>query len=145
MFLNKFLFPTLGGLLIAVSTTLNYALMGEVTGMSGIFKNFWKRQQLEKNLSIITGILTAAALLFEFDAPKFFDSQQKLEEELNILGYVLAGLLVGMGTSLGNGCTSGHGVCGLPRLALRSWVYVPIFLVVAILAQNFITTQKLFQ
>lgn len=140
IFFNKFLNPTIGGLLIAVSTSINYCLMGESTGMSGIFKNFWKRQQLEKNLTIILGIMTASVFLYKLDPTKFFDSQASIETNLNVCGYALAGLLVGLGTGLGNGCTSGHGVCGLPRFSLRSWVYVPIFLVVAILSQNLIAT-----
>ncbi len=48
------------------------------------------------------------------------------------IGYALAGLLVGFGTKLGNGCTSGHGLCGLPRFSIRSFVAVAIFLTTAI-------------
>lgn len=46
---------------------------------------------------------------------------------------MLGGLLVGVGTRLANGCTSGHGVCGLPRFSLRSLVAVIIFMIVAII------------
>jgi uncharacterized membrane protein YedE/YeeE len=48
------------------------------------------------------------------------------------VGYALAGLLVGFGTKLGNGCTSGHGLCGIPRLSIRSIVAVCVFLFTAI-------------
>ena len=48
------------------------------------------------------------------------------------MGYALAGFLVGFGTKLGNGCTSGHGLCGLARLSIRSFVAVGIFLLAAI-------------
>lgn len=44
IFINKFMMPTLGGVLISAATSLNYCLLGEVTGMSGIVKSFWKRQ-----------------------------------------------------------------------------------------------------
>ena len=47
-------------------------------------------------------------------------------------GYAVAGLLVGFGTKLGNGCTSGHGLCGLARLSIRSFVAVGVFLMTAI-------------
>ncbi|CAN0345630.1 unnamed protein product, partial [Scytosiphon promiscuus] len=47
---------------------------------------------------------------------------------VSTLGYVVAGFLVGLGTRLGNGCTSGHGLCGLPRLSRRSIVAVLTFL-----------------
>lgn len=43
---------------------------------------------------------------------------------LDLIGFALSGLLVGFGTKLGNGCTSGHGLCGLPRFSLRSFVAV---------------------
>jgi uncharacterized membrane protein YedE/YeeE len=49
-------------------------------------------------------------------------------DRLNFVGFGIAGFLVGMGTKLSNGCTSGHGVCGLPRFAPRSWFSVIIFL-----------------
>lgn len=48
---------------------------------------------------------------------------------MNIFGFALAGLLVGVGTCLGSGCTSGHGVCGLPRLSIRSYIAVGVFMV----------------
>ncbi|CAE7257946.1 unnamed protein product [Symbiodinium natans] len=47
------------------------------------------------------------------------------------LRYLLGGLCIGAGTRLGRGCTSGHGICGLPRLSLRSWIAVPCFMMVA--------------
>lgn len=51
---------------------------------------------------------------------------------LNFVGFAIAGLLVGIGTKMSNGCTSGHGVCGLPRFAPRSWASVAVFLSFAI-------------
>lgn len=55
-----------------------------------------------------------------------------ISEHTSFLGYALAGLFVGFGTKLGNGCTSGHGLCGLPRLSIRSFVAVGFFLTSAI-------------
>ena len=55
---------------------------------------------------------------------------------LSFVGFGLGGLLVGIGTKLGNGCTSGHGVCGLPRFSVRSWVSVPVFMIAAIIIAN---------
>lgn len=52
-------------------------------------------------------------------------------------GFFIAGLLVGFGTKVGNGCTSGHGVCGMPRLALRSWVAVGTFMICGIAMSTF--------
>lgn len=67
----------------------------------------------------------------------YFDQPSQLVKNLSKNGYLIAGFLVGIGTKLGNGCTSGHGVCGLPRFALRSWIYVPAFLVFGILTASF--------
>jgi uncharacterized protein len=57
-----------------------------------------------------------------------FDSNEVSSSNLNIAGWVIGGFLVGVGTKLGNGCTSGHGICGLPRLSIRSWIAVPTFM-----------------
>lgn len=58
-----------------------------------------------------------------------FDSDSAISNQTNIGAWILGGFFVGAGTKLGNGCTSGHGVCGLPRLAPRSLVAVPTFIV----------------
>jgi uncharacterized membrane protein YedE/YeeE len=62
----------------------------------------------------------------------FFDTQSQLESSLNIAGLVLAGIFVGIGTRLGNGCTSGHSICGIPRFSVRSIVGTVLFMSSAI-------------
>jgi uncharacterized membrane protein YedE/YeeE len=57
-----------------------------------------------------------------------FDNDYLLNIQQHIAVWIIGGLLVGWGTKMGNGCTSGHGVCGLPRLAPRSMVAVPVFM-----------------
>lgn len=57
-----------------------------------------------------------------------FDEPNVANGELSIIGWILGGFLVGIGTKMGNGCTSGHGVCGLPRWSKRSWIAVPVFM-----------------
>ena len=57
-----------------------------------------------------------------------YDSNDSSNARLSILGWILGGILVGFGTKMGNGCTSGHGVCGLPRLAPRSIVATITFM-----------------
>lgn len=52
------------------------------------------------------------------------------------MGFAISGFLVGFGTKLGNGCTSGHGVCGLPRMSLRSWTFIIMMMVFSILIAN---------
>ena len=58
-------------------------------------------------------------------------------KNLSIIGFALSGFLVGLGTKLSNGCTSGHGVCGLPRFSKRSWAAVMIFLPAGIIISTF--------
>lgn len=61
-----------------------------------------------------------------------FGPEAKITVETSYIGYALAGLLVGFGTKLSNGCTSGHGLCGISRFSLRSFFAVCIFLSSAI-------------
>ena len=73
--------------------------------------------------------------IFRYDTHnKFtpFGPADNIDEYTSYLGFALAGLLVGFGTKLGNGCTSGHGLCGMARLSIRSFVAVGIFLPCAI-------------
>ena len=60
-----------------------------------------------------------------------FGPQDKIDEKTSFVGFGVAGFLVGLGTKLGNGCTSGHGLCGISRLSIRSLVAVIIFLACA--------------
>jgi uncharacterized membrane protein YedE/YeeE len=54
-------------------------------------------------------------------------------DRLSYVGYAISGFLVGIGTKMSNGCTSGHGVCGLPRFSKRSWVSVCVFFITAMI------------
>lgn len=123
--MNSFLPPLIGGVLIGVSSSLMLWGLGRITGISGIYssvlspskENSWK-------YSFILGLIIGGIVLQIFFAQSLFDYQ--------IIGsttrVIFAGLLVGLGTRLGNGCTSGHGVCGIPRLAKRSILATAIFL-----------------
>lgn len=127
----------LGGLLIGIASSLHLVLLGRVTGFSGIFYSlitydkssfFWK-------LSLISGVLFSSSILMVSAGTNkiagtdstIFDPAEVNYSGLSFIGYFIAGCLVGMGTKLGNGCTSGHGVCGLPRWSKRSWVAVITF------------------
>ena len=125
----------LGGALIGVSCALLLVLFGKVAGISGLVKslftplkpdNIWK-------VCFITGLLIAGVAT-SFIAPEL------LEGDLNIPSWliIVAGLLVGVGTSLANGCTSGHGVCGMSRFSTRSWVSTCVFMLVAVITANLI-------
>lgn len=61
-----------------------------------------------------------------------------------MVGFALSGILVGFGSKLGNGCTSGHGVCGLPRFSLRSWTFIILMMVCSISFANIFKAEHLF-
>lgn len=109
-----------GGLLIGLSAALLIALLGRVAGISGITGALlqvptWSSvKQWGWRLAFILGMVSAP-LVWQLFAP--LPDMQMPSNPLVIIG---AGLLVGFGTRMGSGCTSGHGVCGLSRLSLRS-------------------------
>ena len=67
----------------------------------------------------------------------FFDSIVTYATQLNLIGWILAGLLVGIGTRMGSGCTSGHSVCGIPRLSKRSIVATIVFIITGMIVATF--------
>lgn len=116
----------LGGVLIGLSASLLWLGHGRVAGISGIWGGLLRRaDELEWRLLFLGGMLAGAvgvALL----AP----SAIVAPADRPLWMVAVAGLLVGVGTRLGNGCTSGHGVCGLSRLSSRSAVAVATFMAV---------------
>ena len=108
----------LGGALIGIAASLLLLFNGRIAGISGVLGGLLyeaprgdRRWRLRFILGLIAGAAVLAALRPEFAAPAPGSS-------IGVL--VVAGLLVGFGTRLGNGCTSGHGVCGLARFSRRS-------------------------
>lgn len=127
----------IGGILIGLATTLNLATYGRITGNSGIFNSLIKfnmKEGFKWKFSFLSGLLTAAYILYlgtnkgKWETSSFtlyfFDPFDMMVNDLNIAGFIIGGILVGIGTRMGNGCTSGHGVCGIPRFSLRSIVAV---------------------
>lgn len=124
-----------GGALIGLSSLLVFALFGRPSGISGILGNALSGLMpgLDWRLGFLAGLIGAPLLYGVFNsAPIAF--------EINTTTWllVLAGLLVGFGTRLGNGCTSGHGISGISRFSLRSILAVLTFMVVAIVLNIFI-------
>lgn len=109
-----------GGLLIGLSAALLIALLGRVAGISGITGALlqmptWSAvEQWAWRLAFIVGLISAP-LVWQWFAPL-----PAMEIPSDPLVIIVAGLLVGFGTRMGSGCTSGHGVCGLSRLSVRS-------------------------
>lgn len=120
----------LGGAIIGLAASLFLLLSGRVAGVSGIAAGLLKRDDPERiwRFMFIIG-LVAGGLVFRLIKPQAF----QLLSNAHIGDYMFAGLLVGFGTVMGSGCTSGHGVCGLSRLSLRSLVATITFIVSGIL------------
>ncbi len=118
-----------GGVLIGLSATLLLWLNGRVAGVSGILNGalFPKAGDVVWRAAFLAGLIVAAGLYMAL-AP----GATSPRTDFSRAGLIAAGLLVGFGTRMGNGCTSGHGVCGLGRLSLRSFVAVTTFMATAI-------------
>ena len=111
----------IGGAIIGLGVTILVLFKGRIAGISGIlgalmqFKNTPKDHYLWRILFLI-GLLSSS-LIFSL-----FFTLPNIQIDANIMMLILAGLLVGFGTRMGSGCTSGHGICGLGRLSPRSLV-----------------------
>ena len=109
-----------GGALIGLSAAMLIVLLGRVAGISGMagallqLPTWSSLQQWGWRLAFMLG-LVAAPLIWQIFAPL-----PAMQMPSNPLVIIAAGLLVGFGTRMGSGCTSGHGVCGLSRLSMRS-------------------------
>ncbi len=115
----------LGGALIGLSATFLLATLGRVAGISGIVGNLVSLGRAARGwqLGFVTGLLAVGAVLLRHG--------QSSAVPLAPAAAIAAGLLVGFGTRLGSGCTSGHGVCGLSRFSLRSLVATGTFMLTA--------------
>eukprot|EP00934_Nitzschia_sp_Nitz4_P006427 Nitzschia sp. Nitz4//scaffold273_size25297//20719//24905//NITZ4_008321-RA/size25297-processed-gene-0.7-mRNA-1//-1//CDS//3329545262//6417//frame0 len=130
-----------GGALIGLSAGLLLIFNGDVLGASGIMNSVFTTphetlrdpEKFWKSVVLCCFLVTSSFLL----GPSYaFDSRTSNDPTVPIIsgiGYALAGLLVGFGTKLGNGCTSGHGVCGLGRQSPRSFVAVLAFMTTSIM------------
>lgn len=119
-----------GGILIGLSAVVLMGGLGRVAGISGIFGSLLGRWQADNawRALFIVGLLLGTiltALLGGFDS-------DTIAFPGNPLTTVVGGLLVGLGTALGAGCTSGHGICGIARLSVRSIVSTAVFMFFAV-------------
>ena len=115
-----------GGVLIGVGAALLVLLNGRVAGISGIVGGLLvaRRSDVAWRVAFVLGLLAAPLTML------FYPMAPRIEAGTGTL--VLAGLLVGIGTSYASGCTSGHGVCGLSRLSPRSLVATAAFMAAGI-------------
>ncbi|MCF6328363.1 MAG: YeeE/YedE family protein [Henriciella sp.] len=120
----------LGGALIGLAATILMVVNGRIAGVSGVISGigFASRGDRDWRIFFVLGMIAAPMLylLVSGNMPAF-----ELEASWPLI--VVGGLLVGFGTRLGSGCTSGHGVCGMSRLAPRSIVSVALFMSVGVI------------
>ncbi len=125
-----------GGALIGLAGAAMLGLHGRIAGISGIFSGLLKPTagDVAWRASFVGGLVVAGAVYAAF-APQAF--------HIGIVrspgAIVLAGLLVGVGTRLGSGCTSGHGVCGISRLSRRSIAATVTFMATGAMAAAVVT------
>ena len=124
----------IGGFFISLSSSIHLLLKGKITGYSGIFFNLITGKDFLYNFCFLLGTLITPSYILLFNKSSFtnFENKEYFISDLNIFGFIFSGLLVGIGTKMGNGCTSGHGVCGIPRLSIRSIVAVCMFMITGI-------------
>ena len=119
-----------GGALIGLSSVMLMALKGRIAGVSGIAVRLfppYEDDEFAGRAAFIGGLIVAPLLVL------LVTGQRPIQTiEAGGLLLAMAGLLVGFGSVWGNGCTSGHGVCGLSRLSVRSMVAVATFMTTAI-------------
>jgi uncharacterized membrane protein YedE/YeeE len=113
--MNAMLVPLIGGLCIGISSLVMLALLGRITGISGIFAGVISADSGTWRWAFIAGLIGGPVIFRGLDG-----SAAVFPSDAGWPLIVVAGLLVGFGTRYAGGCTSGHGVCGIGRLSQRS-------------------------
>lgn len=129
--MTTYLYSLAGGVLIGLSATLLILFNGRIAGISGIFGGLLQPQKgdIQWRLYFVAGLIGGGAILMLFMPEAFV---YDIDRSLPLL--VVGGLLVGVGTKLGSGCTSGHGVCGIGRLSGRSMAATGTFIALGMIS-----------
>jgi uncharacterized protein len=122
----------LGGALIGLSASVLLLTTGRIAGVSGIASGLLlpQRGDIAWRVAFVTGLVLVGLTTGVFAPDRLGTSPR------GFLGLALAGLLVGVGTKIGNGCTSGHGICGISRLSIRSIVATLLFVTTGIVTAS---------
>ncbi|MBV1889331.1 MAG: YeeE/YedE family protein [Proteobacteria bacterium] len=124
------IFPAvLGGVLIGAAASVLLLFNGRIMGVCGILNDAMSSNQKKNSW---TWLFLVGLLMGPLVSDAFLGTSAPVFEDRSLLVTVLGGLLVGFGTSLGSGCTSGHGVCGIGRMSKRSIVSVMTFMFSAV-------------
>lgn len=131
--MSPFLLPILGGALIALSAVLMMAMLGRIAGISGIFGGLLPPapavgSEAALRIAFVAGLLGGPLLLGLLTGDTGIGAPV-----VDLPMMIIGGFLVGVGTTLGSGCTSGHGICGISRLSPRSLVAVATFMATGVI------------
>lgn len=118
-----------GGLVIGLGAVLLMLGLGRILGATGIMSGLvlpQNRSEAAWRAALVVGMIAAPGVIFLVSG-----SMPQVDVPVSPAMIAIGGVIVGLGASLGSGCTSGHGVCGLSRLSIRSLVAVPTFMATA--------------
>ena len=125
--MNEFVYPVVGGALIGAAAIWLYLSLGRIAGISGIAANaLFKAKEAAWPIFFVVGLGIGGWLAYAITGIEV----RGVIDEGQSVWLILGGLLVGFGTRLGSGCTSGHGVCGISRFSMRSLVATVVFLTI---------------
>ena len=119
----------LGGLIIGLSVIIFFIFNGRMIGISGIASNFLNEKKNRTDNSLFLLGLILGPLIYKF----YIKQQIDISISSSLILLIFAGLLVGIGTRISGGCTSGHGISGIGRFSLRSIIATITFMIVGIL------------
>tara|TARA_B100001059_G_scaffold193970_1_gene197937 strand:- start:222 stop:653 length:432 start_codon:yes stop_codon:yes gene_type:complete len=121
----------IGGVIIGLSVVLYFYSTGRLAGISGIFENaITSPSQKASNLLFLIGLVVGPVIIYYLIMP---NKPIAFEITNSYLLIITGGFLVGFGTRLGGGCTSGHGICGIGRLSVTSMIATSIFVATGVI------------
>lgn len=122
--------PIIGGILIGLASIGMMLFNGRISGISGILKGAFRYQKNDFlwRVAFVGGMIVTGVVI-----GRLFPEYAVIEIKRSIWAYGAAGLLVGIGAGMSNGCTSGHGVCGVGRLSNRSVMITMMFTIAGII------------
>ena len=121
----------IGGIIIGLSVVLYFYATGRLAGISGIFENaITQTSQRVSNTLFLIGLVAGPLIIYNLVLP---NNPIPFEITHSYLLIIPGGFLVGFGTRLGGGCTSGHGICGIGRLSVNSMVATATFVAIGVL------------
>ena len=124
MMTNTYLMAATGGAIFGSAAVLLLWLNGRIAGISGIFNGMFTLRLSESGwrIAFVAGLVLGGFVYSQVSGQALIT-----RSDFPLIMTIAGGLLVGFGTRLGSGCTSGHGICGISRLSLRSLIATLLF------------------